>query len=65
MASVDEQKLVTPDRLRIVFDHIDVDKSGALSYNEIKEILCFESDFNMSDVDKIIKQADLDGDGEI
>ena len=65
MATIDEAKLVTPERLRTVFNHIDTDGSGSLSADEIKAILCFDDDFDPYEVDKIIKQADTNNDGEI
>ena len=48
-----------------IFNSIDTDKSGALSPDEIKEILCFDSQVDPSEVDKIIAAVDENGDGEI
>jgi calcium-dependent protein kinase len=39
IASMDPQKIVREDRLREVFDMFDVDKSGAITVDEIKKIL--------------------------
>ena len=65
MASLDMDTLITPEKLRIVFDHIDTDKSGALSHNEIKEVLCFDVSFDPKEVDRAIQKIDKNNDGEI
>ena len=43
----------------------DTDNSGALSPDEIKEVLCFNSSIDPKDIDKIIAEVDENGDGEI
>ena len=43
----------------------DADKSGALSPQEIKDVLCFDSSIDPKEVDKIIAAVDENGDGEI
>ena len=43
----------------------DTDNSGALSPNEIKKVLCFDSSVDPAEVDKIIEEVDENGDGEI
>ena len=45
----------------------DKDNSGVISADEIRDVLCFGSTGNLSTeaVDKIIKQVDENGDGEI
>ena len=43
----------------------DKDQSGALSPDEIKDVLCFDSTIDPSEVDKIIQEFDENGDGEI
>ena len=43
MATMEEQNLITDQRLRQAFELFDTDKSGALSPDEIKEVLCFDS----------------------
>ena len=65
MATMEEQNLITDQRLRQAFELFDTDKSGALSPDEIKEILCFDSQVDPSEVDKIIAAVDENGDGEI
>ena len=51
--------------LRQVFDLIDVDKSGHLSFEEFRQIIrCFESASDQ-EIEALIREADLDGDGQI
>ena len=65
MATINERNLVTDQRLRQAFELFDADKSGALSPDEIRERLCFDSTVDPSEVDKIIAVVDENGDGEI
>lgn len=65
MATMDEYRLITDERLKQAFELFDADKSGALSPDEIKEVLCFNSDVQPEEVDEIIRQFDSNGDGEI
>ena len=43
----------------------DKDNSGALSPDEIKDVLCFDSTVDPKEIDKIIAEVDENGDGEI
>jgi Ca2+-binding EF-hand superfamily protein len=43
----------------------DKDGSGALSSDEIKEVLCYDSNLDPLEIDKIIAEYDENGDGEI
>ena len=64
-ATLEEKNLVTIDKLKQAFKMFDVDNSGALSPDEIKEVLCFNSSIDPADIDKIIEEVDENGDGEI
>jgi len=57
--------LVTTERLKVAFQMFDKDNSGALSPDEIKDVLCFDSTIDPSEVDRIIAEFDSNGDGEI
>ncbi len=65
MATIHESNLVTMDRLKMAFKMFDKDNSGALSPDEIKDVLCFDSAVDPADVDKIIAEVDENGDGEV
>jgi len=43
----------------------DKDNSGALSADEIKDVLCFDSSVDPQEVMKIIEEVDENGNGEI
>jgi calcium-dependent protein kinase len=65
MATIEEKNLVTNERLKMAFKMFDKDNSGALSADEIKEVLCFDSSVDPSEIDQIIAEVDENGDGEI
>ena len=56
---------MTNERLKSAFKMFDKDGSGALSADEIKEVLCFDSSVDPTEIDNIIKEVDENGDGEI
>lgn len=65
MATIEEKNLITNERLKMAFKMFDKDNSGALSPDEIKEVLCFDSSVDPSEIDQIIAEIDENGDGEV
>ena len=65
MATINEKNLVTNERLLQAFKMFDKDNSGALSADEIKDVLCFDSSVDPNEVQKIIEEVDENGNGEI
>ena len=65
MATIEEKNLITNERLKMAFKMFDKDNSGALSADEIKEVLCFDSSVDPAEIDQIIAEVDQNGDGEI
>ena len=65
MATINEKNLVTNERLLQAFKMFDKDDSGALSPEEIMEVLCFDSSVDAKTVQKIIDEVDENGNGEI
>ncbi len=56
---------ITAD-LKQIFNLIDVDRSGKLSLTEFIQIIrCFNTTTNDAELETLVRQADLDGDGEI
>ena len=51
MATIEEKNLITIDRLKMAFKMFDKYNSGALSADEIKEVLCFDSSVDPSEID--------------
>jgi Ca2+-binding EF-hand superfamily protein len=58
-------KLISNDKLEAAFRMFDKDNSGTISPDEIKEVLGFNSDVSSEQIDSIIKEVDINGDGEI
>ncbi|NEQ68928.1 MAG: arginase [Symploca sp. SIO2D2] len=60
------QDLDVSSDLRQIFQLIDVDNSGRLSFEEFTQIVrCFYTDASDAEIDALVKKADLDGDGQI
>ena len=67
VAATNQSQLASEEKLRAAFRMFDKDNSGVISADEIRDVLCFGSSNALSTeaVDKIIKQVDENGDGEI
>lgn len=65
MATMNQMKLISNDKLEAAFRMFDKDNSGTISPDEIKEVLGFSSDVSSDQIDQIIKEVDINGDGEI
>jgi calcium-dependent protein kinase len=55
----------TEKYLRMVFERFDLDKNGKINQQELRKLLSGGSLVPVDQVEKIIKQADTDGDGEL
>ena len=66
-ATVDYENLISEKNLKYAFDYFDKDHSGFLSPDEIREILGLseENEDTMKLVNDIIKEVDINGDGQI
>lgn len=62
---VDKNKILEDKNLRIAFDLFDIDKSGAISIDEIKSIFKLNKKFNDKITEDIINQLDLKSQHEI
>lgn len=65
MATMNEKNIITNEKLAQAFKMFDKDGSGAITADEIKEVLGFDSSINQKILDDIIKEVDENGDGEI
>jgi len=67
--TVDLNLLMTDKNLKVAFDFFDKENTGALSQNDIKEILGISDpdhpDIENNIISKIIKEIDTNGDGQI
>lgn len=64
-ATIDWQKHLSQDMLEKAFNVFDIDKSGSISIREIKQFLGVEDEDEDDMWCVILKEADLNGDGEI
>ena len=66
VAAMNEKTLLTNERLAGAFKMFDKDASGSISPSEIKTVLTAgESKIPQVVLDKILKQVDANGDGQI
>lgn len=67
VAATNQTALTSQEKLHAAFRMFDKDGSGIISADEIREVLCFggANALSAEAVDKIIKQVDENGDGEI
>ena len=65
VATINKDKLLSADKLKAAFTLFDKDGSGAISSEEVKEILCSGQKIDDAVWDEVIKEVDADGNGEI
>ncbi len=65
MATINKDKLLSTDKLKAAFSLFDKDGSGAISSEEVKEILCSGQRIDDKVWDEVIREVDADGNGEI
>jgi calcium-dependent protein kinase len=64
--AIDLKKVMDDEKLKTCFDLFDNDKNGLISADEIKDFLaCGNSGFTDEIWEKMVKEADVNGDGEI
>lgn len=67
-ATIDAQIYLREENLRNAFMMFDQDESGRIDAKEVRQLLQgedYKDDIDMNQVDKIIKEVDVNGDGEI
>jgi len=64
-ATIPKKKILTEENLKHAFEMFDKDKSGKISAYELKLVFRNSNEENRDVWEKIIKDIDLDGDGEI
>ena len=65
-ASLDKEKILTPENVKIVFQLFDINKTGSISPTELKKVMGQNADDINEDVwDDIIRDIDLNKDGVI
>ncbi len=66
--SINKDKILRNDNLKICFDEFDTDKSGKISVDEVSSIFKQGNNENNNDMEafkNMVKNADENGDGEI
>ena len=64
-ATVNRENLLQDEKLKAAFDVYDKDGSGAISTDEIKQVLGVGANINENIWAQIVKEVDVNGDGEI
>ena len=65
-ASLDKNKILTPENVKIVFQLFDINKTGSISPSELKKVMGQNaSDINEDVWNEIIRAIDLNKDGVI
>lgn len=64
MAASSEEKLLNQNRLENAFNYFDIDHSGSITIEEIKQFLNNSEDTNDS-IGKLFREVDVNGDGNI
>jgi len=64
-ATINKSKLLTKERLKTAFDHFDKNHSGFINLAEIKTLLDQGKKIDDKVWRDMIKQVDINGDGEI
>ena len=67
VAATNNSNMTSEDKLRAAFRMFDKDDSGIIDADEIKQVLCFDgaNPLSTESVDEMIRQVDINGDGEI
>ena len=64
-ATINKQKLLSEERLKIAFDMYDIDKSGSITTEEIGKVLGKYKSISEEVVYKIMKEADFFDNGVV
>jgi calcium-dependent protein kinase len=65
VATINKEKLLSPEKLKTAFSLFDKDGGGSISADEVKDILCQGQNIDDAIWDEVIRQVDEDGNGEI
>ena len=63
VAAMDKKKLLSPEHLEAVFQAFDSDKNGKISAVELKHVLDYQQNLDISVYANLIKEVDQNGDG--
>ena len=63
VAAMDRKKLLSPEHLEAVFQAFDSDKNGKISAAELKNVLDYQQNLDISVYANLIKEVDQNGDG--
>ena len=64
-ASLDKNKILTPENVKIVFQLFDINKTGSISPSELKKVMGQNANIDEDVWNKIIRDIDLNKDGVI
>ena len=64
-AAINKKEMTTNENLLAAFKMFDKDGSGLITADEIREVLGFGDTLSRKQIDRMIKQCDANGDGQI
>lgn len=64
-ATLSKQQLLSKDRLEYAFGVFDLDQSGTITADELKQVLGKHNEQGDEFWENVIREADINGDGEI
>jgi calcium-dependent protein kinase len=69
IANIDPAQLIQEDKLREIFEIFDVDKSGTITMDELKNVLGRNNKGKGNEIDeteweRMVAEVDIDGDGD-
>ena len=64
-ASLDKNKILTPENVKIVFQLFDINKTGSISPSELKKVMGQNANIDEDVWNNIIRDIDLNKDGVI
>lgn len=65
VAAMKQEELHSEKKLRDAFNAFDKDKNGSIDKHELMTIFEFSEGFDISEIEKMIKEVDINGDGQI
>ena len=64
-AAMNQEEKLSIKKLQDAFNSFDTDKNGSIDKDELMRVFEFSDDYNVQAISDMIKEVDLNGDGQI